>query len=372
MASKRKRGRSWYARVFWYENGRKKEKQIPLRTSKETEAIERLALVERYEINIKKGLEYTFPWMSESSIVQPKRFELGDAIDTWMKKRNNDGIRPNSIQINQYSLRYLKQALGKTFPLASIQYQDIERYIAWLRDKRGMNDNTINIHLRTVRTMLNYFSKIEKVKKVPLIQQMRVAKPDPHYITENEFNSILNLNSLDDFYKRVFLFYMETGMRLREIDIATLNGNWIDISSDSKSHCARHIPVNKQIASVFNELKKWLELGYGSTIKDYGDHLSKRFKKSLMLIDASKEKHFHSLRHTFAVRKLIQGVSIYTLKLLMGHKSVTTTEVYSEMNLKRVAQDFPDLVQSYVNKAKIGDSYTEFPYTATLSTVYVT
>jgi len=42
------------------------------------------------------------------------------------------------------------------------------------------------------------------------------------------------------------------------------------------------------------------------------------------------------------------------------------------MNLKRVAQDFPDLVQSYVNKAKIGDSYTEFPYTATLSTVYVT
>ena len=56
----------------------------------------------------------------------------------------------------------------------------------------------------------------------------------------------------------------------------------------------------------------------------------------------------------------------------MGHKSVTTTEVYSEMNLKRVAQDFPDLVQSYVNKAKIGDSYTEFPYTATLSTVYVT
>ena len=38
----------------------------------------------------------------------------------------------------------------------------------------------------------------------------------------------------------------------------------------------------------------------------------------------------------------------------MGHKSVITTEVYSEMNLKRVAQDFPDLVQNYVNKAKKG------------------
>ena len=37
----------------------------------------------------------------------------------------------------------------------------------------------------------------------------------------------------------------------------------------------------------------------------------------------------------------------------MGHSSVTTTEVYSEMNLKRVAQDFPTLVQNYVNNVKI-------------------
>ena len=164
MASKRNRGGSWYARVFWHENGRKKEKQIPLRTSKETEAIERLALVERYETNIKKGLEYTFPWMSDSSIVQPKRFELGEAIDSWIKKRSKDRIRPNSILINKYSLRYFRQALGNTFPLEGIKYQDIERYIDWLR-KKGMNNTSINIHLRTVRTMLNYFSKIRNLKK---------------------------------------------------------------------------------------------------------------------------------------------------------------------------------------------------------------
>ena len=56
MASKRKRGRSWYARVFWYENGRKKETQIPLKTANEAVAMERLATVERHEIDIKKGL----------------------------------------------------------------------------------------------------------------------------------------------------------------------------------------------------------------------------------------------------------------------------------------------------------------------------
>ena len=99
--------------------------------------------------------------------------------------------------------------------------------------------------------------------------------------------------------------------------------------------------------------------GYGSKLLTPDDHISKMFKKALRSIGADESKHFHSLRHTFAVRRLIQGTSIYDLKLLMGHKSVTTTEVYCNMNLKRVAQDFPTIVSSYVNEAKIGKKDTK-------------
>ena len=95
------------------------------------------------------------------------------------------------------------------------------------------------------------------------------------------------------------------------------------------------------------------------------------FKKALREIGAKDDKHFHSLRHTFAVRRLIQGTSIYDLKLLMGHSSVTTTEVYSNMNLKRVAQDFPTIVSSYVNEPKIGKWDTEKWDTIALPTTYV-
>ena len=134
-------------------------------------------------------------------------------------------------------------------------------------------------------------------------------------------------------------------MRLREPMIATLNGNWIDIPSASKSHAARSIEVDRYLRAIFIELKTWLGEGYGARIKDAGDHLSKKFKKALLITGANEAKHFHSLRHTYAVRSLIKGVSIYEIKLLMGHASVTTTEVYSNMNLKRVAQDFPTLVE---------------------------
>ncbi len=356
MASKRKRGRSWYARVFWYENGRKKETQISLKTANEAVAMERLATVEQKEAYIKKGFEFTFEWMSDSSVVQLKRFELGDAINTWMKKRNKDGIRPNSIQMHQYSLRYLKQALGKTFPLASIQYQDIERYIGWLREKRGMNVNTINMHLSNVRTMLNYFYKIEKIKKLPMIQMLSVHKKEPIYITDEEFSQLQKLESLDGFYKRVFLLYRDTGMRLREPLIATLSGKWIDISADSKSHSKRSIPVKDYLIPIFRELKTWLESGYGSGLKDVGDHISKKFKWALNSVDVDKNKHFHSLRHTFAVRSLLSGKSIYDVKLLMGHAEVRTTEGYSNMNLKRVAQDFPSLKRKSVSDNSMVDN----------------
>jgi len=95
------------------------------------------------------------------------------------------------------------------------------------------------------------------------------------------------------------------------------------------------------------------------------------FKKALIDIGADRSKHFHSLRHTFAVRRLIQGTSIYDLKLLMGHSSVTTTEVYSKMNLKRVSQDFPTIVVRSQNTAIMGKVDTALVDTGQLIGSYI-
>ena len=213
---------------------------------------------------------------------------------------------------------------------------------------------------------------VDKLNKIPHIQQLSVPETDPIYITDNEFQSIMELDWLDDFYKRVFLFYRETGVRLKEPMMSVLEGAWIDIPNTSKTKKGRNIELDKPLQSIFIELKDWCESGYGSTLLDKGaDHISKKFKKALRCIGADERKHFHSLRHTFAVRRLIQGSRINTLKMLMGHSSVTTTEVYSNMNLKRVAQDFPTIVTSYVNDAKIGKEDTILEDTIALPMVYV-
>ena len=153
-------------------------------------------------------------------------------------------------------------------------------------------------------------------------------------------------------------------MRLREPFISSLNGCWIDIPPESKSHAVRSIELNTLLVQMFTELKAWHDTGYGLVLSDPGEHLSKIFKKCLRSIGASEKKHFHSLRHTFAVRRLIMGTPIYDVKLMMGHASVTTTEQYSKMNLKRVAQDFPTLVSTYAVEPKMGKEDTLLEDTA--------
>ena len=372
MATLKSRRGVWYARVKWYEQGAKyqKEKQVPLRTKSKVTARERLAVVNKVEGDIKEGINFKFPWLNESTLVRVKRFTINDAVDEWIKHRRKNKIRQKTIAINKLGLDYMMICFGKNRPLNSIKNSDIRFYIDYL-ESRANKDTSINIHLRTLKSMMRYYHKMGKVTSVPVIDQRKIPKTDPIYITDDEFQRIMELDWLDSFYKRVFFFYRETGLRLREPFMATLHGKWLDIPPESKSHSVRSIELNPIQIKIFPELDAWNRSGYGSMLSDSGDHLSKLFKKALRKIGADEDKRFHSLRHTFAVRRLLMNTSIYDVKLLMGHSSVTTTEQNSKMNLKRVAQDFPTLVTKFIKSSEFGKRDTKMRDTIQLSNNYM-
>jgi hypothetical protein len=213
MATLKPRRGVWYARVQWWLGKSHKDKQIPLRTKSKVTAHERLAEVNKVEDDIKQGIEFTFPWLSDSSKTKVKRFTLQDAVNQWMSKRIGK-LAKNTTDLNQVGLDYFVKFMGKTQPLENITTSQMERFADWL-DGRGLSKNTINIHLRTIKAMFRYYLMVDKLNKIPHIQQLSVPETDPIYITDNEFQSIMELDWLDDFYKRVFLFYRETGVRRR-------------------------------------------------------------------------------------------------------------------------------------------------------------
>ena len=105
MATLRKRREMWYARVRWYDvDNREVEKQVPLRTQSKTTARIRLDDVNKEEPNIKAGLKFNFPWLNDGQITSVRQFAVRDAISKWLRDRRSNGIRPSTINRNQYSM----------------------------------------------------------------------------------------------------------------------------------------------------------------------------------------------------------------------------------------------------------------------------
>ncbi|MCF8432717.1 MAG: site-specific integrase, partial [Melioribacteraceae bacterium] len=155
----------------------------------------------------------------------------------------------------------------------------------------------------------------------------------------------------------LFFIAFYTGMRLGEI--VNMRRNWInfeentitiisDYGFSSKSKKERKIPIHNNILEILvsntNNIqmkdfvfRKGLKNGYKK------DNVSKKFKKIVRSCGLNDKIHFHSLRHSFASILVQKGISLYVVKELLGHENLSTTQVYSHLqisNLNEAIQQF--------------------------------
>ena len=125
MARLKKRGDIWHARVRWIKNGKEKEKQINLGTQNKSEAYARLSHINYYEVDIKNGMDFDFPWFSNVERTRVKRFTILDAAKQWMSRRESI-LAKKTIELNQDGLNYFLMFIGNSHPLESILTSQIE------------------------------------------------------------------------------------------------------------------------------------------------------------------------------------------------------------------------------------------------------
>lgn len=348
MASIRQRRNNWYARVSIPGGGSKQQEEIPLRTTSEAEAFERLAIVNKNEKYIKKGMTIKFPWQNDDGQIKIKKFTINEAVKEYINKRRINGIRKKTIEIYQLALKHLLEITGKSLPLESATTEYIDRFISCYREKHSIT--TINMNLRAIKTFFQWYKKRAVLDKIPLIEQLLCEEEEPLYITDRQFEQILGLEWLPIRYKNAFEFYRETGCRLCEPFFSKLNNDWMEIPKEySKNRKARYIQLNDRLISILTEMKAhYLEFPTEDRIKYY----SKQFQKALHYLDI-KGKKLHSLRHTYCLRRIIQtNGNIFLVRDEMGHRSVTTTERYAKLDRKRLSNDFPSLFKNAENGIK--------------------
>ena len=353
MASLLKRRDKWVARVKWQEEHKKHRsiKEVPLMTKSKVTARERISMVNRVEDEIVelhyKGEKYSFPWMNNEGKRKIVYLTLEDAVEKWLKLRKAQGLADSTLERNRGSMDSIMSVLSKSKRLKSITTSDMDGYIERM-ELKGYSPNGININLRAFRTFLKWAERRNHIDKMPYVEKAKVDDTLPSYLNDAEFDEMLS--HTNEFYKKVFTMYRNTGFRLMEPILGTLKNDTLVIPARvSKTRKERRILICLEDVPVIYELQEYYETWRNKVKvkkdKYFGDKISKEFRRINRLIGLTNK--FHDLRHTFAVRRYLMTRDIYQVMRELGHTKVTTTQMYADFeDTVDIEKEFPSIVNT--------------------------
>lgn len=296
--------------------------------------------VEAVELDyIKKGVEVTLPILKEAvrSQLSPsaKLTDFGNEV-VGQSERN---------ELTKQNYKTLFNNLDKFKPgirVAEIDYQFVVSYDKWLRTC-GLAHNTRISRLRLLRAVLNEAKKRDLISANPFerfrVQQM-VSKKG--YVTRSQLRELeaMRLKGYEEIVRDAFLVGCYTGLRFSDITAlrqSHIKDGWLVIGMQ-KTKFTVEIPI----ASLFDGKMMTLVDKYGGDIgrltKKIGQNsvVNKTLRPLLDAVGADAKITFHGSRHTFATLLGQMGVDISVVSKLLGHRKITTTEIYREVDRNNI------------------------------------
>ena len=264
------------------------------------------------------------------------------------------GLSDNSIKSYDYDLILFKKFLITNkindTPL-NCKPETIKNYLyKSFSDKKSISQAR---SISAIKSFFNYLIFEGYIKDSPIsnIESPKQEKKLPKVLTEEEIKKLINSIDLNhDFGQRnktIIEILYGTGIRVSELINLKLSNIFFKeniIKVIGKGNKERFVPLG-EIAS--NELKIYINnrnrLKIDSKSSDilflnrYGRGLTRSmiFK---IISDASKRVGLdkkispHTLRHSFATHLIKNGADLRTIQLILGHESITTTEIYTHLD----------------------------------------
>lgn len=249
-------------------------------------------------------------------------------------------------------------AIEKDEELNEISFQLLRAWIIHLRSN-SISPRSINRKLSATRTFVNWIKLNHNVHaghKINLIKSLKPAKRLPQFLQESEVKQELVASVLNDTFDglrdlmTLEIFY-QCGLRISEIVNLKLN----DIHKDyikvlGKRNKERLVPISDHLQQLIerycnqrkiivdsnNEKSELLLVQFNA--KSVGiKFVYRRTKKILDIIANTEKKSPHVLRHTFATHLLNNGAGIEVIKNLLGHASLSATQVYTHNNFAQIS-----------------------------------
>jgi tyrosine recombinase XerC len=287
-----------------------------------------------------------------------------DIIDTFLitleKERNFSlhTIKAYKNDLTRFNL-FLNQGKSRN-KFKEINRNDIRRFLADEYENE-YTSKTVARRLATIKSFFKYLVKVELIEdNVSIhIHSPKVPKNLPNFIDKNLMDVLMTSPPLDTLIgvrdRAVLELFYSTGVRLSELVNINIGDFHIDkklVRVIGKGNKERIIPYGKTAESAIENYLKMRNLSFkpvfarsplfvNSSEKRISKRtIQRRMNNYIKLVADGKSVGPHLLRHTFATHLLDNGADIRAVKDLLGHSSLSSTQIYTHVSIDKLKKDY--------------------------------
>lgn len=243
------------------------------------------------------------------------------------------------------SLNYLKEFIGQKIQSHQLNENHVIKYRTFLLNTNNLRvKETRKLSINTASTYYKHFiTVLKKAYKRNLIltdladnaDYIKEDQTHREYLTEEELDLLWKTDINIEKIKHMAFFAALTGFRFSDI----INLTWESIYKDK--HQGYYIKLKEQktgninnhpISNTAHKLLEIQETEKGQIfINIKYSQITKPLKKWIEISGIKKKISFHNFRHSYATLQLANGTDIYTVSKLLGHKNVSTTQIYTKV-----------------------------------------
>lgn len=294
----------------------------------------------------KRGVPATLSLLKDA---MKKNRPVNVTFPVFAKEYVTHSDRRESTKENLYTTITVLQEFRPGLDFKDITYTFLKDFEVYLREK-GNGINTVAKHLRQLRTLVNeainqgyIHADAYPFRKFKIKQE----KGRHEFLTPDELKKLENLDISDKKLRHVldaFLFCCYVGLRysdfcqLSPANFIKVNGKkWLhfkSIKTGIELRLPLHLLFEGKALAILDRycITEFASLGSNSEV-------NKALSAIAGMARIKKHVTYHTARHTCATLLIHQGVPITTVQKLLGHTSVKTTEIYSEILSNTIVKD---------------------------------